>query len=475
MYSFLKDQGYIWDSSLSGHCVYAPKGKNLKNKIEGFIRHVLQKEHMLEIESPLIYRKEVWELSGHWTNFQDPIAWTQSGKCFRLDKLIEYHMSIKFESLVWKSDVINIMQKLNESIETFKKDPIVIKDEVEWRSLMMKTISGHNEVGLRPETATTTYQNFMDCFTYCGKQYPVKVFQLGKSFRNEIATRHNLIRGREFTQLETQIILPATMKSTRNIVIKKPLDIEQKFQLNDNSSTLDIKIFNWKQLQETYQLEDTYIELIYLTYQIFLRLGLKTENIRLRQHMVNEKTFYALDAWDIEVNLKDLGWTEIAGIHDRGDYDLEKILTKNQKKKGIPHILEMAIGIDRLLYSVLDTLFEKKEVQEGKSMLSIPYFLAPIQVCVLPLVKNNKDLTDMALKVYEKIEPYFTTEYSDRDGIGKRYLKNAIKGTPYCITIDGISLEKNDVTVRDRDTESQIRVNIDDLVHYLNDKLRYDY
>jgi glycyl-tRNA synthetase len=469
MYSFLKDQGYIWDSSLSGHTVYAPKGKNLKNKLEQYIRTILQRENVMEIESPLIYRKEVWELSGHWTKFQDPIVWTTSDKCFRLDKLIENFAQIKYESLQNWTQVQEILKEMNTKDPTFVKDPIVVKDEVEWKSLMMKTMSSHNEVGLRPETATATYQNFDDCFNFSGKQFPIKVFQIGKSFRNEIATRHNLIRGREFTQLELQIILPQDMKTT-SILSNLEVNLEQEFQIYDNKDTLEIT--NWQKFLETFKVETSYFEMIYLTYQLFINLGLNQSNIRLRQHMENEKAFYALDAWDIEVNLKDLGWTEIAGIHDRGEYDLSKLLSKKWKKKGIPHILEMAIGIDRLLYCVLDNLFEEKDVQEGKSMLKIPYFLAPIQVSVLPLVKNKPEICMMGKEIYQNLKSYFITEYNDSGGIGKRYLKNAITGVPYCITVDFDSLENDDVTVRDRNTEEQVRVKVDELVPYLHERLR---
>lgn len=246
--------------------------------------------------------------------------------------------------------------------------------------------------------------------------------------------------------------------------------MEQEIQIFDNKC--NISLITWQKMLELFKLESSYFELLYLTYQIFNNLGLKSESIRLRQHMDNEKAFYALDAWDIEVNLKDLGWTEIAGVHDRGEYDLDKILNNKWKKKGIPHILEMAIGIDRLLYCILDNLFEEKDVLEGKSMLKIPYFLAPIQVSVLPLVKNKEEICSMSKQIYDNLKSYFVTEYNDSGGIGKRYLKNAIKGVPYCITIDYDSLEKNDVTVRDRNTEEQVRVKVDELVSYLHSRLR---
>lgn len=472
MYSFLKDQHYIWESGLSGHVVYAPKGKNLKKKLEEYLRYMLEYHMFAEMESPLIYRKEIWQNSGHWDKFQDPIVKTQSGKSFRLDKLLEDHFTeIKYENLNW-NDVQNYLDNLNKSAPIFQKDKILIKDEVEWKSLMMKTTSSHHEVGLRPETATATYQNFEDNFYSTGKQYPVKVFQIGKSFRNEIATRHNLIRGREFTQLEAQMVLPANMKDDNHIILPDNDNYIYNNTINycDNDGT-EFKKVTFQQFQDEFKLNVAYFNMICLAYQLFTKLGLKEDSIRLRRHMHNEKAFYALDAWDMEVKLKDIGWTEIAGVHDRGQYDLERIITGKLKKKGIPHIIELAIGIDRLMYSILDNLFEQKDVMEGKSMLTIPYFLAPVQVSVLPLLKNNSDLCTMATKVYHEIRPYFTSEYNSKDGIGKRYLKNAIKGIPYSLTIDHESLENGEVTVRDRNTEDQVRVKVEDLVGHLFKKL----
>jgi glycyl-tRNA synthetase len=475
MYSFLKDQHYIWDSGLSGHGVYGPKGKDLKNNVEKYIRYMLQQNDFLEIESPLIYKKEVWEKSGHWDKFEDPVIYNKSGKCFRLDKLLETHLNkyfsevSSFEELKKLVDIMNeIVTNSGDGSEGFSnKDPLILKSEIEFKSLMMKTKSSGSEAALRPETATATYQNFEECFIYCNKQYPVKVFQVGKSFRNEMTTRHNMIRGREFTQLECQLILPTEMKQ------KTILDMEFNMKecinyetTNSNSEFITINT-SWEELQNKFKLPIAYFEILYLAYKLFIKMGIKEESIRLRQHFENEKAFYALDAWDIEVNLNGMGWTEIAGIHDRGTYDLDKILSKKYKKKGTPNVLELAIGIDRLIYCILDNLFEKKEVQEGKSMLTIPYFLAPIQVAVLPLMKNRPELVDFANDVYKLIKPYYVTEYRDKGSIGDRYLKMAIKGVPYCLTVDFDSLKNNDVTVRDRNTEVQVRIKVNDLINYL--------
>ena len=215
-----------------------------------------------------------------------------------------------------------------------------------------------------------------------------------------------------------------------------------------------------------------YFQLLYVSYQLVSLLGIKPENIRLRQHLETEKAFYADDAWDIELKLKDVGWYEIIGIHDRGNYDISKVLRNHKSDMEPPRVLELAIGTDRLFYAILDNLFEDKDVSEGKSILRIPYYLSWTQVNVLPLVKNNPKILDFAKDVYNKLRPYFNVEFNVSGAIGKRYLRSGIKGIPYCITIDYDSLENNDVTIRDRDTEKQDRVKVDELVSTLLVKLK---
>ena len=208
-----------------------------------------------------------------------------------------------------------------------------------------------------------------------------------------------------------------------------------------------------------------YHQLIYLNYKLFLELGIPPEKLRLRQHAESERAFYALDAWDLEINLSELGWTEIAGIHDRGTYDL-----RNEKfKKNRPHIIEVAIGVDRLLYSIIDTLYDKKDKEDGKSILKLPHSLAITQVAVLPLVSNNEDIINVSQRIYQNLKKAFRTIYLPKQSIGKRYLKCAELGLPYCITIDYDTLQNNTVTVRFRDTENQMRVNVDELQTFLTD------
>ena len=203
----------------------------------------------------------------------------------------------------------------------------------------------------------------------------------------------------------------------------------------------------------------------------FVNFGIPKEKIRLRQHHPDEKAFYADDAWDIELQLNNYGWTEVCGVHDRTDYDLtQHSKFSGQKLEGIrengekftPHVLEIAFGTDRPTYALIDLFYEKKSEEEGKTTFSIPYHMAPIDVSVFPLMKKP-ELIKIAKDIKEELEGDFIIDYDESGSIGRRYLRSATSGTPFAITIDYDSVEKNDITIRDRDTEKQIRVPIEKL------------
>lgn len=439
MNSYLKNNGYVFSTGMNGHYTYGPQGKGLKNRIEDFLRKRFNSLEFNEVETPLIYKKEVWEYTGHWDKFHDPIIYTQNGSCLRVDKLLESEYNLVYDELSL-DEVKERLSQLNEK----RKDKLIIKDEIELKNLMMETYSGTNHCGLRPETASGTFHNFDEYFNFQNKLYPVKVYQIGKSFRNEVSSRNSIIRCKEFTQAEFQLITNDN---------KYDLEFEKEEYLvnleNEERDVWDLGIQN-----------EAYNFLIKFTYECFIDLGIPKDKLRLRQHGENERAFYANDAWDIEINLNEHGWTEICGMHDRGTYDL-----RNHPET--PTVLEIAIGIDRLLYGILDCLFEDKDVTEGKKMLNIPYFLAPIQICVLPLMKNKPDIVKLSRSIYRNLLKDYVVIYNEKGAIGKRYLSNSIKGIPYSITVDFQSLDDNTVTIRDRNTENQIRVNIEDLKKYI--------
>lgn len=478
MLSFMKDNGYVWESGLAGHYTYGPNGKKLKNNIENYLRDYYDDLGFNEVDTPLILKKEVWENSGHWNKFRDPLVYTYDNenddpvpKVGRLDKLIEcYYPNVIFEDLSIE-EIRNYIDKINDSEAPYgfmysyhlnkkpeKGEYIDTIDHVEYKDLMMKTYSGEQEAGLRPETATATFNNYKELFAFNHNQFPVKAYQIGKSFRNEISPRNNIIRGREFTQAEFQIFLPENIK---NINVTDDYNDDEGLIVNVKRGTANQKENIWNlNIHSRY-----YHQIIFLNYKLFLELGIPQDKLRLRQHAENERAFYALDAWDLEICLSELGWTEIAGIHDRGTYDLRNEIFKKNR----PHIIEIAIGIDRLLYSIIDTLYEKKDKDDGKSILKLPNSLAITQLAVLPLVSNNEDIMNISKNVFQNLKKTFRTIFLPKQSIGKRYLKCSEIGIPYCITIDYDTLQDNMVTIRFRDTEKQIRVEISELQTILSD------
>ncbi len=341
----------------------------------------------------------------------------------------------------------------------------------------MKTKVGGEDASLRPETATVTYLPYKRNYMFFKKKLPFGVFQIGKAYRNEISPRQHVIRGREFTQAEAQIIIDPVEKDNwpeynkiKNL--KLPMwDYKlQKKKKDPNLVSLDSLIKS--RIIKT----KAYAWCVWLAYQQFISMGVPKSNIRIRQHNPDEKAFYADDAWDIEIKLRSFGWTEVCGVHDRTDYDLMKHgehskenleATREDGSKFIPHILEIAFGTDRPVFSLLDTFYEKKEKKDGKTMFRLPYHLTPIDLMVFPLIKKPS-LMKIAKEIKNNLDKNFVCVYDDVASVGKRYLRAAEVGTPYCLTIDFDSIKNKDVTIRDRDTEKQIRVKIKDLREIIN-------
>ena len=187
--------------------------------------------------------------------------------------------------------------------------------------------------------------------------------------------------------------------------------------------------------------------------------------------MLFRSAFYADDAWDIEIKLNSLGWTECCGVHDRTDYDLtqhakfskqELMAQREDGTKFVPHVLEIAFGTDRPTYTLIDVFYDKKSEQEGKTMFKVPYHMAPIEVSIFPLMKKP-ELTKLAREIKEDLEKIFIIDYDETGSIGKRYLRSSTAGTPYAVTIDYDSLGKKEVTLRDRDSEMQVKVKVSEL------------
>lgn len=476
IFSFLQERGYIWGPSpeiyggVSGFYDYAPLGKLLKERILQIIRKRWQENDFWEVECPIVMPEKVWLASGHLNNFTDPLIGCKKCKAsFRVDTLFdENNIKVEKRGLKEFEDIINKNKIKCPSCGN------VLEGSVSAHNLMMKTSVGINQPAYnRPETATTTYLPFLRYFDFFRKKIPFGVFQIGKAFRNEISPRQLVLRMREFTQAESQLFIFKDQKDNFPHFEKIKKEKVTLFPYVENK---EITTSLEDALKKKYFKNKAFAYNLWLAINIFKDCGLS--KIRVRQHAPEEKAFYADDAWDIEFNMKSFGWVECCGVHDRTDYDLSqhsKISKKNLEvsdethKKEIPHIIEIAFGVDRMLFAILDMGFEPLEIEQGKTTIHLPLQIAPVQIAIFPLVK--KDLSPVAEKIYQELKICFTCIYDEAGSIGRRYLRAAEQGIPFCITIDHQTLQDETVTIRERDTERQIRRKISELKNLLYELL----
>lgn len=478
--SFISEKGFvhgpspeIYDGGVSGFYDFGPLGKTLKNNIENTIRDYFQKIMFFEVECPIVTPRKVWEASGHLGNFSDPLVECEKCKSiFRADNLIEETHDVDAEAFTEKD------------LELFFKDQEIncptckarLPSKITPHMLMLQTQVGlKQEMYNRPETATTSYLPFLNYLRFYRDKLPFGIFQIGPAYRNEISPRQHLIRTREFTQAEAQLFLFKDQKQEF-----------ERFKEQENTKITILSADAQKNGQEPQTLtlkelidkkilkNKAYAWSLGITQQIFLELGCSEENLRFKQHLPEKMSFYAEDAWDLEIKFKSFGWVEGCGCHDRTDYDLSthskhsgrelQALNPKTGKKETPHVIEIAMGTNRLLLALLDFAYNKQEVQEGKSKLRIPKKMAPVSVAILPLVKKEP-LQEVANKIKnDLLEEGLIVQYDETGSIGKRYLRQDSIGTPYCITIDFETIEegpnKGTVTIRERDSEKQERIKI---------------
>jgi glycyl-tRNA synthetase len=310
-------------------------------------------------------------------------------------------------------------------------------------NLMFKTFMGPVEddasvVYLRPETAQGIFVNFDNILSTSRKKLPFGIAQIGKSFRNEITTGNFIFRTREFEQMEIEyFVKPGTDGEWFNYWVKER--------------------FDW-----------------------YLKLGIKQGNLRLRQHCDEELAHYAKGCYDIEY-LFPMGWAELEGIANRGDFDLLQHAKHSGKslnyfdedlgERYVPYVIEPSAGVDRSLLAFLIDAYDE-DVADGETrvVLRLHRELAPIKVAVLPLSRNEK-LAPLAREVYAELRRHFVTHYDDAQSIGRRYRRQDEIGTPFCVTVDFESLEDSQVTIRERDSLAQIRLPVKELVKTLQAKL----
>ncbi len=422
--SLCKRRGFVFQSSeiyggLGSCWDYGPMGVELKRNVkDAWWKAIVQeRDDVVGIDTSIMMHPKVWKASGHVDSFTDPLVECKS--CH----------------LRWRASEIN--NQLCPKCGGELTEPRMF-------NLMFKTFMGPVEeeattIYLRPETAQGMFVNFENVITTSRKKLPLGIAQIGKSFRNEITPGNFIFRTREFEHMELEyFVKPGTDEHWLNYWVKER--------------------FNW-----------------------YVKLGIKEENLRLRQHSKDELAHYAKDCYDIEY-LFPMGWSELEGIANRGDYDL----TQHAKHSGrdlsyydgennerfLPYIIEPSAGVDRTVLALLIDAYHEEVVEgETRVVLRLHPSLAPMKVAVLPLSRNEK-LTPLAKEIYKQLCPSFVTCYDDSQSIGRRYRRQDEVGTPFCVTIDFQSLEDNQVTIRERDSLAQIRVPIEELEKTLEAKLK---
>lgn len=473
--SFIQDKGLIWGPSpeiyggVAGFYTYGPIGKLLKNKIENSVRKIFNSNDFRELECPTVLPDSVWEASGHLKTFKDrTIKCSKCKAIFRADKLIEESYDVSADSFA-DEKLLKFIEEKNIKCPSCKG---YFEKSINAESLMMKTKVSGDDASLRPETATTTYLPFLRFYNFFRKKLPFGVFQIGKAYRNEISPRQNVLRGREFTQAEGQIFIDPLKKNNWK-KFENIKEVKLPFWDSDSQEKeKDIKIISIQNaLKKKLIKSQAFGWCLWLAYTQFKNFGIPDERIRLRQHLSNEKAFYADDAWDIEIKLNSFGWMEVCGIHDRTDYDLKQhskfsntqlVAQRENGEKFFPHVLEIAFGTDRPTYSLIDIFYNKKENSQGKTIFKIPYKMAPMDISIFPLMKKP-ELIKVAKEIKKELEEDFIVDYDESGSIGRRYLRSSTVGTPFAITIDYDSVKNKDVTIRDRNTAKQIRIKVTDL------------
>lgn len=448
-----KSRGYVYPGSeiyggLANTWDYGPLGVELKNNVKEAWRKkfIQENKNIVGLDAAILMNPETWVASGHVSGFSDPLLDCKECKTrHRADKLIESFAHDKGEDIVadgWTDE--QMLNYINDNKIVCPKCGKLNYTNIRKFNLMFKTFQGVTEdststVYLRPETAQGIFVDFKNVMRTTRKKIPMGIAQIGKSFRNEITPGNFTFRTREFEQMELEFFCkPGT----------------------------DLEWFEyWRKFCKDW----------------LLNLGMKEENIRLRDHSSEELVFYSKGTTDIEFAFP-FGWGELWGIADRTDYDLTAHQTHSKEdmsyldpetnEKYIPYVIEPSVGADRVTLAFLCNAYEEQELGEGDTriVLHLHPALAPYKAAILPL---SKKLNDKADEVFQTLAKAFPVDYDEAGSIGKRYRRQDEIGTPYCITVDFDTLEDNQVTIRDRDTMEQIRIPIDQVEKYIAEKIAF--
>ena len=447
-----KNRGFVFPGSeiyggLANTWDYGPLGVALKNNVKAawWKKFVTESPYNVGVDCAILMNPSVWQASGHLGGFSDPLMDCKSCKTrHRADNLIEDYMKRKgIEE--------NIAGWTDEQMQDYIREkgilcPVCGKGDftpIRKFNLMFKTFQGVTEdssstIYLRPETAQGIFVNFKNVQRTTRKRVPFGIGQIGKSFRNEITPGNFIFRVREFEQMELEFFC------------KPGTDLEW--------------FAYWRKFCHDW----------------LLGLGIKEENLRLRDHDPEELCFYSKATTDFEF-LFPFGWGELWGVADRTDYDLTQHINTSGKdlsytdpvtnEKYVPYVIEPSLGVERMVLALLCNAYDEEEVDgETRVVMRFSPAVAPVKVAVLPL---QKQLGEKAEAIYFELAKHFPCDYDLSGSIGKRYRRQDEIGTPFCVTVDFDTLEDDTVTVRERDTMSQIRMPVDALAGYFAEQLKY--
>ena len=453
--SLAKARGFVYPGSeiyggLANSWDYGNLGVELKNNIKKawWDKFIKQSRYNVGIDAAILMNPRTWEASGHIGGFSDPLMdCKECHERFRADKLIEewaeennYELTSSVDG--WTKEAMKeFVDEHNIKCPSCGAHNFT---DIRQFNLMFKTFQGvtedaKNTVYLRPETAQGIFVNFKNVARTSRKKLPFGIGQIGKSFRNEITPGNFIFRIREFEQMELEFFC------------KPGTDLE------------------WFEYWRSF------------CYNWLINLGIKEEDIRARDHDKEELSFYSKATTDLEFKFP-FGWGELWGIADRTDYDL----TQHQEFSGqdmtyfddetgekyIPYVIEPSLGADRVTLAFLCAAYDEEEIGEGdvRTVMHFHPAIAPVKIGVLPL---SKKLNDKALEIYDELSKKYYCEFDDRGNIGKRYRRQDEIGTPFCVTIDFETEEDGKVTVRDRDTMEQVRIDISELNNYFDGKFDF--
>ena len=429
--SLCKRRGFVFQSSeiyggIGGFWDYGPLGVELKNNIKrAWWRAIVQeRSDVVGLDAAIVMNPAVWKASGHVDTFADPMVDCKSCKRrFRTDELVTDGADITGVPCPECGGELTPPRMFN---------------------LMFKTYVGPVEddasvAYLRPETAQGIFVNFDNVLTTTRRKLPFGIAQVGKAFRNEITPGNFIFRDREFEQMEVEyFVVPGSDEEWHERWIQDRM--------------------NW-----------------------WTGLGIRHENLRIREHAQEELSHYSKRTVDIEYDFPFAGFAEIEGIANRTDFDLKahsqaagRTLSYFDEASGehiIPYVIEPSMGVDRCFLTLLIDSYVEEEVRgEKRVLMRLKSELAPVKVAVLPLSRNEQ-LVPTGQRVWDALRPHFTTQYDDAQSIGRRYRRQDEIGTPFCVTVDFDTLEDDSVTIRERDSMEQSRVPIANLANVLREKL----